>query len=138
MQDHITGLPAEVAATPFGQMIMPMLQPALEARLGNANAVSIAPARSADSGANTDAQPAVSAADSVPRPGAAAEAAIDSLRKLPDTGDGEQARKAFQAALTEEMARVQAEGVADEHEASAEALKRVMVEVGAGLVSPPA
>lgn len=70
-----------------------------------------------------------------------AQAAIDSLKNLQaDGSDGaaaQTAQRAFQDALAAEYAKVQAEGVTDEEQAGAEAMKRVMVEVGAGLVAPP-
>jgi hypothetical protein len=140
MQAHITGLPQEVAATPFGQMIMPMLQPALEERLGNANAESIGgsstlhaatPNGSAQargtSGSNGHAQPQGTGASA---------AAAQELKQMDPEGDGTSAQKAFKAALEEEYARTAAEGLSEE-DAGAEALKRVMIEVSAGLVSPP-
>jgi hypothetical protein len=143
LQDHITGLPVEVASTPFGHMIMPMLQPALEERLSNANTVSIGPHRPPAPSAATDSAAREGTAPmerkaSVPHPAPSTEAVIEGIRDMDAKGNGEQARKAFQEALTAEMERVMAEGVSDEHEAGAEALKRVMVEVAGGLVSPPA
>ena len=56
---------------------------------------------------------------------------------MQEGGNASTARKAFQAALEEEFKRVQAEGVADANAAGAEAVKRVMLSVRQGLVSPP-
>ena len=138
VQAHITGLPAEVAATPFGQMIIPMLQPALEQRFGNATATRFeppprptpqleAPATSAG-----HAQSAASLQDIDP-----GSKAAEAVKAVQEGGNASTARKAFQAALEEEFKRVQAEGVADANAAGAEAVKRVMLSVRQGLVSPP-
>ena len=175
---HITGLPAEVAATPFGQMIMPMLQPALEERLSQANATQVTAdgagvstgrahssssdgvAQQASNGrhaanANASTEPGLAAgahqngaalsdpaiAQDTPVASSNAQAAIGSLKGLQaESGNADaaaKAQRAFQDALAAEYEKVRSEGVTDEEQAGAEAMKRVMVEVGAGLVSPP-
>lgn len=138
-QEHITGLPAEVAATPFGQMLIPMLQPAMEQRFGTATATAFAgPTRPNAAAPAAPAKPssaaAIAAKTSVPDSKAAAARAIDDVKA---GGSATSARKAFQTALEEEFQRVLSEGVADANAAGAEAMKRVMLSVRQGLVAPP-
>lgn len=157
MQDHITGLPEEVASTPFGSMIIPMLQPAMEQRFGNATATRfepsrtaatninnahahVAPAATADARSDGQSLGGVSATtaqrDASPVPLAAAQV-VEAVEKM-HAGSAEPVRKAFQAALAEEFARVKSEeNFADVNQAGAEAMKRVMVLVRKGLVASP-
>lgn len=158
LQEHITGLPAEVAATPFGQMIIPMLQPALEQRFGNATATRFEPASTVPGSHPTHAAepPLGSAAATPPVTDAAAaahvhtahEAQLASSREVREVVDelkhahagsehAASARRAFQTALSEEFVRVQQEGELDVNKAGAEAMRRVMVAVKDGLVQPP-
>jgi hypothetical protein len=127
-------------------MIMPMLQPALEQQLSHANATSVGGSNAssasttqavlsssagADAGTN-DASQLMHGTES-----AGAHAAIEGLKHMQAGGDAQAARRGFQDALAAEYAKVQSEGEADNDAANAEALKRVMLEVSAGLVMPP-
>ena len=141
-------------------MIMPMLQPALEQRLGNANATSIGPPEgssaatangatangaTANGAMSNGTAPKSAGASAGPAAGntdhgtesAGAHAAIEGLKHLQAGGDVQAARRGFQDALAAEYAKVQSEGVTDDSAANAEALKRVMLDVSAGMVMPP-
>jgi desumoylating isopeptidase 1 len=73
--DHITGLPAEVLTTPFGQMIRPMLS-GLEAQLGGMRQQVLWPPTLSPAGVGQAADPASEAAvTSSPTPAVATEAA---------------------------------------------------------------
>lgn len=152
---HITGLPAEVAATPFGRMILPMLQPAMQQRLSSATSVGFAQDSSAVSSTLANAvdtaththtatdmlsstQSARTSAASTSKPcDTAAAAAARHLGSKSDAKAAEAAKAAFKDALHQEFANVRAEGVADANKAGSEALRRVMVAVKDGLVQGP-
>jgi hypothetical protein len=153
VQEHITGLPAEVASTPFGQMILPAIQPSFEQHLSGADWTG---QRSSVPGAHvtrpsdaplgsTSAASARSDARDVPfdHPDRSSchsnqvNEVVEGLKECQAGSSVAHARKAFEAALAEEFATVQREGEGDVNKAGAEAMRRVLVAVKNDLVLPP-
>jgi hypothetical protein len=153
LQDHITGLPAEVASTPFGQMMLPMIQPMMEQHLSasdwSSQETSVPGAhvtRPCDAPLGTSsARSARSDAENVPisDPDRSVchsnnvHEVLEGLRECQAGGTSTRAQKAFEVALSEEFATVQMEGEQDVNKAGAEAMRRVMVGVRNGMVMPP-
>ena len=132
LQGHITGLPSEVASTPFGQQMLAQLTPVLQERFSHATAAGFAPD-------TVPAASSIAAAASSARAGAAPSAVTASASNASATlpAEGTTARQAFQSAIEDEFAKVKAEGVTDVNQAGAEAVKRVMLAVREGRVLPP-
>jgi hypothetical protein len=158
VQEHITGLPEEVASTPFGSMIITMLQPAMEQRFGSATATRFEPSRIAATNITTvpahmaQAAPKDAGSDGQSHGGVgettaqrnaspvcvAAAQVVEAVEQMQAGADAEPVCKAFHAALAEEFERVKSEeGFADVNHAGAEAMKRVMLLVRKGVVASP-
>ena len=135
LQAHITGLPAEVMATPFGKTILLALQPALQARLGSVTSLGFGDMPPASASSPTPKAPA--STPTPPSPSQSSQQAPEAApTAVPCSSDRSQvanaaegraaAQKAeFEAMVRGEFAKVLAEGMLDGNAAGIEALRRV-------------
>lgn len=116
----------------MGPALMQMLQPGLEAQLGNATASGIATPAVQTAAATSPAAPTTSAA---PPATNASTSAGSSSRAMPNGTVG--GKRNYDATLQEEFKMVMERGETDANKAAVEAMKRVSALVKEGMVEPP-
>lgn len=134
---HITGLPQDVLNSPMGPMLVQMLQPGLEAQLGNATASGVS-------------MPAAPRATGAPKTSAAPQQASTPHTTTNNSSNGAQSstkglqngsagasRKKYKATLEEHFKKIMEGGETDANKAAVEAVKHVSALVREGKVEPP-
>lgn len=136
LQAHITGLPQDVLNSPLGPMLVQMLQPGLQAQLGNATASGIATPACERSAASTPTAPTTSAA--TPASKQSTSTGVSSSNSSQSFQNGTvNGRRKYKTTLEDEFKKVMDAGEADPNKAAAQAVKRVSALVKEGLVEPP-
>lgn len=136
VQSHITGLPQDVLNSPMGPMLVQMLQPGLEAQLGNATASGVSiPAATPATGAPTTSAAPQQASTPNTTTNNSSNGAQSSTKGLKN-GSGA-SRKKYKATLEEHFKKIMEGGETDANKAAVEAVKRVSALVREGKVEPP-